>query len=361
MVWPSMSLSLSRAFGRTHRWKDHTVGNVLRGAAVVSAAVVAFVVVPQIGDDYWFTAILIPVLILSLAGLGLNLLTGYAGQLSVGSAAFMGVGAYVAYNVQTRIPGMPLLVSFMAGGAAAAAFGVIAGLPSYRIKGFYLVVCTLAVQFFAEWTFSNFRWLSRGNSSGIVSVPPLVIAGHDFGTMAGRYLLTVGVVASLTVVARNLVQGELGRRWMAVRDMDTAAAIIGIPVLKTKLVAFGISSFYCGIAGALWGFTYLGTFDPRTWDLDRSFQIFFVIILGGMGNLVGSFLGAAFMLLLPLAMSRAAAACFGGAVDQGSIENYKKIVFGVLIVVFLVKEPRGLAQIGKTLLGRIRAWPLRRS
>jgi len=357
MVRSEISLSLSRVWGRPYPRDEGTV--VGRITAGVLAALAAFVVVPRVGDDYWFTAVLIPVLILALAGLGLNLLTGYAGQLSVGSAAFMGVGAYVAYNVQTRIPGVPLLLSFVAGGAAAGAIGVVAGLPSYRIKGFYLVVCTLAVQFFADWTFSNLRWLSRGNASGIVSVPPLVIAGHDFGTVEGRYLLTAGVVAVLTVVARNLVHSELGRRWMAVRDMDTAAAIIGIPVLQTKLLAFGISSFYCGVAGALWGFAYLGTFDPRTWNLDRSFQIFFVIILGGMGNLLGSFLGAAFMLLLPLAMSHAAAAVLGGTVDQGSIENYEKIAFGLLIVGFLVKEPRGLAQIGKTLLGRARAWPLR--
>jgi branched-chain amino acid transport system permease protein len=339
--------------------EERLFGSPRRIAAFAGAALFAFVIVPHLADDYWFTAILIPVLILALAGLGLNLLTGYAGQLSVGSAAFMGIGAYVAYNVQVRAPGTPLLVSFALGGAAAAAVGAAAGLPSQRIHGFYLVVCTLAVQFFVEWALTSFRWFSNGNASGVVSVPSLVVAGHDFQSPAGRYLLTLSVVLALTLVARNMVRGELGRRWMAVRDMDTAAAIIGIPVLTTKLQAFAISSFYCGIAGALWGFTYLGTFDPRAWDLDRSFQILFVIIIGGMGSLVGSFLGASFILALPLAMSHLAVAYLGGTIDQGSLENYKKIVFGVLIVVFLVREPKGLAQIGRTLLERVRAWPLR--
>jgi branched-chain amino acid transport system permease protein len=359
-----MSLSLAELFGATdlraeYADEERLFGSPRRVAALTAAALFAFVAVPRLGDDYWFTAILIPVLVLALAGLGLNLLTGYAGQLSVGSASLMGIGAYVAYNVQVRAPGIPLLASFALGGVAAAAAGALAGLPSQRIKGFYLVVCTLALQFFVEWTLTSFRWFSNGNASGVVSVPPLVVAGHDFRSPAGRYLLTLSVVLALTLVARNMVRGELGRRWMAVRDMDTAAAIIGIPVLRTKLQAFAISSFYCGVAGALWGFTYLGTFDPRAWDLDRSFQILFIIIIGGLGSLLGSFLGASFILVLPLAMSHLAAAYLGGAVDQGSIENYKKIVFGVLIVVFLVREPKGFAQIGRTFLERVRAWPLR--
>jgi branched-chain amino acid transport system permease protein len=333
------------------RWRDV--------ASVTALAFVAFVGIPLVGDDYWFTAILVPLLVLSLAGLGLNLLTGYAGQLSVGSAAFMGIGAYTAYNVQVRVPHVPLLVSFAVGGLAAALAGVVAGLPSHRIKGFYLVVCTLAVQFFVEWALSTFRWFSNDNASGVVSVPPLVVAGHDLGTPAGRYLLTLTVVGALTVLAHNIVRSELGRHWMAVRDMDTAAAVIGIPVLKAKLLAFAVSSFYCGVAGALWGFAYLGTFDPRAWGLDRSFQVLFVIIIGGMGSLSGSFFGAAFILVLPLFMSHVAVAYLRGTVDQGAIENYKKILFGVLIVVFLVKEPGGLAKMWRSLAERARAWPLR--
>lgn len=320
---------------------------------------VAFVAVPVLADDYWLTAILIPFSILALAGLGLNLLTGFAGQLSVGSAAFMAVGAYTAYNVTLRLPSVPLLGAFALGGLAAALVGVLSGLPSLRIKGFYLVVTTLATQFFVEWVFTRFRWFSNDNASGLVSVPPLVVFGQDASSPLGRYLLTLTVVVALTALALNIPKSELGRRWMAVRDMDTAAAVIGIPVLRTKLLAFAISSFYCGVAGALWGFTYLGTFDPRAWELSRSFQILFIIIIGGLGSLVGSFLGSAFMLLVPIAMSHAGAALLGGSVDQGAIENYKKILFGLLIVAFLIWEPGGLARLVRRARDRARIWPLR--
>ena len=330
------------------------------GAIKASLLVVlAVVAVPRIADEYWLSAILVPFLILSLAGLGLNLLTGFAGQLSVGTAAFMATGAYTAYNVASRLPGVPLLLAFAAGGLAAALLGVLAGLPSWRIKGFYLVVCTLAAQFFVEWLFTAFRWFSRDNSSGQVEVPSLRIAGRDFNSPAGHYWLVLGIVAVLTWLARNIVHSELGRRFLAVRDMDTAAAVIGIPVLRTKLLAFGISSFYCGVAGALWGFVYLGSFDPRSWELGRSFQVLFIIIIGGMGSIAGSFVGAAFILLLPILMSHLASAWLSGAVDQGTLSNYQKIVFGVLIIFFLVKEPLGLANIARALVRRARVWPLR--
>jgi branched-chain amino acid transport system permease protein len=302
---------------------------------------------------------LVPFLILSLAALGLNLLTGFAGQLSVGTAAFMATGAYTAYNVATRVPAVPLLVAFAAGGVTAALLGVLAGLPSRRIKGFYLVVCTLAVQFFVEWLFTRVRWFSGDNSSGQVAVPALHIAGRDLNDPRGHYWLTLGVVGALTWLARNIAHSELGRRFLAVRDMDTAAAVIGIPVLRTKLLAFAISSFYCGVAGALWGFVYLGAFDPRAWELSRSFQALFIIIIGGMGSIAGSFVGAAFMLLLPIAMNRAAAAVLAGTVDPGALSNYQKIVFGVLIVFFLIKEPLGLSGVGRTAWRRLRVWPLR--
>ncbi len=272
----------------------------------------------------------------------------------------MATGAYTAYNVASRLPGVPLLLAFAAGGAAAALLGAFAGLPSARIKGFYLVVCTLAVQFFVEWVFTTFRWFSNDNSSGQVTVPALRIAGYDFSTPIGHYWLALGVVAALTWLARNIVQSELGRRFLAVRDMDTAAAVIGIPVLRTKLLAFALSSFYSGVAGALWGFVYLGSFDPRAWELGRSFQILFMIIVGGMGSILGSFVGAAFMLLLPILMSQLASALLGGTVDPGTLSNYQKIVFGILIVFFLIKQPQGLASIWRALQRRARVWPLLR-
>jgi branched-chain amino acid transport system permease protein len=318
----------------------------------------AFVVVPRWAGDYWFSAILVPFLVLSLAGLGLNILTGYAGQLSVGSSAFMAVGAFAAYDSVLRIPHLPLLGGIAFGGIMAAAVGVLFGLPSLRIKGFYLLVSTLAAQFFVEWAFTKFSWFSNDNASGVITAPPLLIAGHDFSSPRGRYLLTLGVVTGLTWLARRLLHSETGRSFLAVRDMETAAAVMGIPILRTKLVAFATSSFVCGVAGALWAFTYLGTVEPHGFDLDRSFQVLFIVIIGGLGSVWGAFLGAAFIVLLPVALDNLAAHLLAGVVDPGHMENLEKMVFGSLIIVFLVKEPRGLARLFEKLLAWLRRWPL---
>ncbi|OLU35406.1 branched-chain amino acid ABC transporter permease [Pseudomonas sp. PA27(2017)] len=318
-----------------------------------------FIGVPLLGNDYWFSAILIPFLVLSLAGLGLNLLTGYAGQLSLGSAAFMAVGAFAAYNVELRIAGLPLIVSLLLGGLVAALVAIVFGLPSLRIKGFYLLVSTLAAQFFVQWALTRFSWFSNDSASGVISTPPLVVAGHDFSSPAGRYLLTLAVVSALFWLGTNLVRSELGRNWMAVRDMDTAAAVIGIPLLKTKLLAFAISGFFLGVAGSLWAFTYLGTVEPHGFDLNRSFQILFIIIIGGLGSILGNFLGAAFIVLFPVLLSNLASQLPAGLIDAGQVENLQKIVFGTLIIVFLIKEPEGLARLWHRFRERARRWPLR--
>lgn len=319
----------------------------------------AFLAIPFIGNDYWFSAILIPFLVLSLAGLGLNLLTGYAGQISLGSAAFMAVGAFAAYNFHLRIEGMPLLLAFLMGGFTTALVGIVVGLPSLRIKGFYLLVSTLAAQFVVTWVLTQFSWFSNDNASGVITAPPLVILGYDFSTPAGRYVLTLSIVTALAFLARNIVRSELGRHWMAVRDMDTAAAVIGIPIFRAKLLAFAISSFLLGIAGALWAFTYLGTVEPHGFDLSRSFQILFIIIIGGMGSILGNFLGAAFIVLLPILLSNLSSSLLAGVVDPGQMENLQKIIFGAFIIFFLIKEPAGLARLWQTLRERSRIWPLR--
>lgn len=326
--------------------------------ALGALLLLAFVGVPYLGNDYWFSAILIPFLVLSLAGLGLNLLTGYAGQLSLGSAAFMAVGAFATYNVELRL-GLPLLLSIALGGVTAALVAVLFGLPSLRIKGFYLLVSTLAAQFFVTWALTKFSWFSNNSASGVISAPRLEILGVDFTSPVGRYLLTLGVVVVLFWLGKNLVRSELGRNWMAVRDMDTAAAVIGIPLLKTKLLAFAISGFFLGIAGALWAFTYLGTVEPHGFDLNRSFQILFIIIIGGLGSILGNFLGAAFIVLFPVLLSNLAALLPAGLIDAGQIENLQKMAFGALIIVFLVKEPEGLARLWQKFRERARLWPLR--
>ena len=315
---------------------------------------VAALGVPLLADDYWYNAILIPLLTLGLAGLGLNVLTGFAGQLSLGSAAFMAVGAFAAYNFQLRAPGLPLLVSVVLGGLTASAVGIAFGLPSLRIKGFYLIVSTLAAQFFVQWALTKFSWFSNDNPSGVITAPRLLVAGHDFSSPSGRYQLTLGIVAALTLVAHNLLHSPTGRRFMAVRDMETAARVAGVPIFRTKLLAFAVSSFYCGVAGVLWAFCYLGTVEPHGLDLTRSFQVLFIIIIGGLGSVVGSFLGAAFIVLLPVLLDHVARGALSGSLDAGNLENAQKLVFGSLILLFLIKEPEGLARLLELTLRHLR-------
>ncbi|WP_394833314.1 branched-chain amino acid ABC transporter permease [Pendulispora rubella] len=314
-------------------------------ASLAAAAAVLLAVLPLLVNDYVLSAILVPWLALALAASGQNIVTGYAGQLSVGSAAFMSVGAFAAYDVHLYVPGAPLLVAFAVGGIAAAAAGALFGLPSLRIRGFYLVVSTLAAQFFVEWLFTKVGWFSGNSASGVITAPPLRIAGIDLSSPSGHYWLALGVVAVLTVALRNIVQSRIGRSWMAVRDMETAAIVSGVETRRAKLLAFAVGAFYCGIAGALWAFAYLGTVEPHGFDLDRSFQVLFMAILGGLGRLTGPFLGAAFIVLFPIALDLAGARLGGGSVDPGLLQTLEKIVFGALVIFFLVKQPAGLARL----------------
>lgn len=302
----------------------------------------AYGAVPLWASNYWLDAILIPFLALALAALGLNILTGYAGQLSLGSAAFMAVGAYAAYNFQLRIEGMPLLLAIVLGGLTATAVGVVFGLPSLRIRGFYLAVATLAAQFFVQWVLNKFDWFSNYNASGVIGAPPLLVAGVSFDSPVGRYLFTLGMVTALTVLVWRLVHTPTGHHFIAVRDNEMAARITGIPVLRTKLLAFAISSFVIGVAGALWGFVYLRTVEPAGFNLDRSFQILFIIIIGGLASIRGAFLGAALIVVLPLLLARLGNFLLGAWFNTGVLDLVLRITVGLLIIVFLIAEPKGL-------------------
>jgi branched-chain amino acid transport system permease protein len=318
--------------------------------------ILAFGAVPLLASEYWLSAILIPFLILSLAALGLNILTGYTGQLSLGTAAFMAVGAFAAFNFMLRIPGMPLLVAFVLAGVTTALVGLVFGLPSLRIKGFYLAVATLAAQFFIEWVLTKFGWFSNYNASGVISAQTMEILGYQFHTPRSKYLLTLSIVALLALAAKNMMRCRTGRAFMAIRDMDVAAEVIGIPMLKTKLLAFAISSFYCGVAGALWAFAYLGSVEPQAFDLNRSFQILFMIILGGVGSVLGSFLGAGFIVLLPIFLNVFAHKVFPG-VSSDLLSNLELMIFGGLIIFFLAVEPHGLARLWQIAKEKLRLWP----
>lgn len=328
--------------------------------AVAILLVVAFVVVPIVANQYWLSAILVPFLIFALAALGLNLLTGYAGQLSLGTAAFMAVGAFAAYNFVLRVPGIPILAAFALAGLCAAGVGIVFGLPSLRIKGFYLAVATLAAQFFVVWALTKFGWFSNHSSSGVITSQKIQILGFPIDSPVEKYLLTLAIVAVLALAAKNMVRSSTGRAWMAVRDMDVAAEVIGIPMLKTKLLAFAISSFYCGVAGALYAFCYLGTVEPEGFNLDLSFRILFMIILGGVGSVLGSFLGAAFIVLLPIFLNSLAQPIehlLGMSLPSGLMSNLELMVFGALIVFFLIVEPHGLARLWQLGKEKLRLWP----
>ena len=319
-------------------------------AALLALGLLVLAVVPLVGNDYWLNSLIIPTIVMGLAGVGLNLLTGYAGLVSLGSAAFMSIGAFSTYNLLLRVPGLPLPAALIVAGLIAAAAGVLFGLPSLRIKGFYLSASTLGAQFFFEWLFTNFHWFSNDSMSLTISAPRLAVLGHDLSSPAGRYGLVVATTLLLLWLAHNIVDSRIGRDWMAIRDMDLAAAVAGVPVRRRKLLAYGVSSFFCGIAGALWAFCYLGTADAHAFDLDKSFQVLFIVIIGGSASLLGNFLGAAFIVLTPIALDILVSS-FGldGVVDHGTVSNVLRIVFGAIIILLLIKEPDGLA----SLIGRL--------
>ncbi len=316
----------------------------------------AFLIVPFVASDYALRAVLIPFLILSLAAIGLNILVGYCGQISLGTGAFMAIGAYAAYNLQVRIDGMPLLLALIGGGVCATVFGVLFGIPSLRIRGLYLAVATLAAQFFTDWFTNRVAWVTNGSSSGSVSVRGLSLFGVPMETPAQKYLLCLGIVAIFGLLAKNLVRGAIGRQWMAIRDMDVAAAVIGIRPVYAKLSAFAVSSFIVGVAGALWGFVHLGSWEPAAFGIDRSFQLLFMVIIGGLGSIAGGFFGAAFIVLLPLLLTYVPH-WLGLPISTATASHLEHMIFGALIVFFLIVEPHGLARLWFTGREKLRLWP----
>jgi len=322
--------------------------------ALALLLVVAFVVLPLAGSEYLLRAILLPFLILSLAALGLNVLVGYCGQVSLGTGGFMAVGAYAAYNIITRIDGMPLIGAMLFGGLCATVVGVIFGLPSLRIKGLYLAVATLAAQFFTDWAFLRIGWLS--NYSPVVGVQALNVFGLPLQSTQARYLFCLVVVCLFALITKNLVRCAIGRQWMAIRDMDVAAAVIGIRPVYAKLTAFAVSSFIVGVAGVLWAFLYLGSWESDTFSINRSLQLLFIVIIGGLGSIAGAFLGAAFIVLLPIALDQLPQ-WFGLSLSTALVAHIMTMVLGVLIVFFLIVEPHGLARLCSIGKLKLRLWP----
>jgi len=316
----------------------------------------AFVGMPFVASDYVFLSLLIPFLILTVAAIGLNLLVGYCGQISIGHASFMAVGAYAAYNLVLRVPQLNFLIVLVVAGLIAATLGMIFGVPSLRIKGLYLAVATLAAQFFTDWMFARVKWFTNYSGSGSVSSAPVELFGWRVDTPVEKYLFLLGVVIVFTLVAKNLVRGRIGREWMAMRDMDVAAEVIGIRPVYAKLTAFGVSAFYCGVAGALWGFLHLGSWEPLAFNLTLSLNLLFMIIIGGMGSILGSYFGAAFIVALPIILDQVPL-WLGVPMSTAMASHLALMIFGALIVFFLIVEPNGLARLWAIGKDKLRLWP----
>jgi len=327
---------------------------------VLLAVAAAFVVPPLVADEYLLQAVLIPLLVYALAALGLNLLTGYAGQISLGTGGFMAVGAYSAFKITTAFPWLNIIVAFLLSGLIAALVGLAFGIPSLRVKGFYLAVATLAAQFFLLWLFNKVPWFVNYASSGTITAPGRTVLGvmvtGPNATAAARYVVALSFVAVFALVAKNLVRGRVGRAWMAIRDRDIAAEIIGVRPLRTKLLAFAISSFYCGIAGAELVFLFLGSAETLAFDINQSFLVLFMVIIGGLGSVLGSFLGAAFIIVVPIFLTNAPHAV-GLGLPVALMKQIELMVFGGLILFFLIVEPRGLARLWQIAKEKLRLWP----
>ena len=323
---------------------------------IVVILAVAWLLIPFAASDYFLRAIMVPFLILALAAIGLNLLLGYCGQISLGTGAFMAVGAYAAYNLAVRLPELPMLVSFLLAGGFAALAGIVFGLPSLRIKGLYLAVATLAAQFFIDWLFVRIGWFTNNTPSGSVAAPPMSFFGWQITSTLDRYWLCLAFLTAFAFVAKNLIRSRIGRTWMAIRDMDIAAEIIGIRPVSAKMSAFAVSSFIVGIAGALWAFVHLGAWEPYAFSIDMSFRLLFMCIIGGLGSILGCFLGAAFIMALPILLNQVPQ-FVGITLSTATVAHLEAMIFGGLIIFFLIVEPHGLARLWVVFKEKLRLWP----
>ena len=322
--------------------------------------VVAFGIIPFFINDYWANAVFVPFLIYAIAALGLNILTGYAGQVSLGTGGFMAVGAYAYYKLMTAFPELSIVIDVLLAGGITAAVGMLFGLPSLRIKGFYLAVATLAAQFFLVWLFNKVPWFYNYSASGQISAPERTVAyipvtGPHVEAWA-KYMICLVFAFALAWLARNLTRGTIGRSWMAIRDMDIAAEIIGVNPLRAKLSAFAVSSFFVGVAGALLFAVYLGAAEVgEAFGPAKSFLVLFMIIIGGLSSIFGSFAGAAFMVLLPVLLKNILVGTLGWPTDLAA--NFEVLIVGALIILFLIAEPHGIAQLWRTTKEKLRLWP----
>ncbi|MGD1924316.1 MAG: branched-chain amino acid ABC transporter permease [Paracoccaceae bacterium] len=326
--------------------------------AVIAVLVIPLIGIPGLGYDFAMKAIILPTLIFTITALGLNILVGFAGQISLGTGAFMGVGAYACLKLTTYFPDVSILIHFVLSGFIAAAVGMFFGLPSLRIKGFYLVVATLGAQFFLEWAFGRVAWLYNFADSGAIEVPTRTLFGVPItgasADVVAQYFVVLAFLVIMTWVASNIIRGHIGRSWMMIRDMDIAAELIGVRPMWTKLSAFAVSSFYCGVSGALMVFIWLGAAEVESFDINHSFLYLFMVIIGGLGSIIGSYMGAAFIWIFPIILKEIGK---GLGYNATLMENISLVAIGVMIVIILIKEPHGLARLWQISKQKLRLWP----
>ena len=354
--------------------------------ATMAVILVVLVVVPLFAPEYVLNVGL-ELMVACMAALALNVLTGYCGQISLGTAGFMGVGAFAAYKLSTGLrvraddggavtaatelvtlipPIDNIIVAILLAGLVTAFIGVLFGLPSLRIKGFYLAVATLAAQFFFQWSFTRIEWLYDYASSSTIQAPRLdlfgmKVSGPGYADKVDQYIIAAALVVFFGFVAKNLMRGRVGRSFMAIRDMDIAAELIGIRPLRTKLLAFAISSFFAGVAGAMTIFLYLEALEgAEAFFILDSFLYLFMIIIGGLGSIMGTYLGAAFIVLLPITLRSGLPALgdfIGVKITSATADHFQFMILGILIIFFLIVEPLGLARLWQILKEKLRQWP----
>jgi branched-chain amino acid transport system permease protein len=339
------------------RW---TIGVILALTAVIPFLVNTYF--PS-SAEYWIRAIILPFMIFTIAAIGLNLLTGYCGQISLGHAAFTMVGGYTATIFS--IYHVPFLLCVILGGLNAALVGLLFGIPSARIKGLYLAMATLAAQFTLPWVISRVTPLvvptGLAVAGGDTVYPPAsYIFGWQIKTNLDKYYVALFFLILLTVFAMNLVRSRVGRAWVAIRDHDVAARILGFDITYYKLLAFAISSFYAGVAGALLVFLFLGVAHVGEFGLILSVQLLAMVLIGGLGSILGNFFGVAFFLLLPIFLNQMVTPLgeiAGIRVSIGITSGVEILIFGTLVIVFLVVEPLGLAKLWGNFKDYFRLWP----
>ncbi|HUH59011.1 MAG TPA: branched-chain amino acid ABC transporter permease [Candidimonas sp.] len=313
----------------------------------------AAVLYPFLANDYWlYLACLVAIHVASATGL--NILTGYTGLVSLGQAAFMGLGAYTVAVLENRY-GTPFLFNLLAAGIVAMLGGMIVGIPSLRVKGLYLAIVTIAASFIAHFLFVNSGF--TGGTGGL-SVPPAKLFGYALDTSFRIYWLILPVTMLMVLGAANLFRTRVGRAFIAIRDRDISAEVLGIPLLRYKLLSFGLSSFYAGVAGGMWAY-FFRVVTPESFPLILSIFFLAAIIVGGMGSVLGAILGAIFMTMVPEVLRL----IVGWLPIEGDTLQYvspvRTIVFGLLIVIFLIFEPHGLAEIWRRVRRFFHLWPFR--